>query len=275
MVRDRLDANEADLSTIPAAAQEILAATQSADCTLQDLETVVSRDQVIASRIVQMANSSFYRGLTDVLSLPQALMRLGFNEVHNVTLAVALKQVYQGVEGRYGDAMQRLWKGSVAGAVTSRELARASRYPQPEEAFLAGLVRDLGCVFIVDTLLRMGDRDSRVQNLPEEILQDLLDVLHEDAGAQLLEKLEFNESICEAVGHHHDPSRLEGGARLAWILAAADLVVRKLGMGGEEPEDLPLSSQAPMRAIDLNDLAIARILVDLEDRSKEMMVALD
>ena len=149
-------------------------------------------------------------------------------------------------------------------------------YGYVDGRFGTGLVRNIGCVFIVDFLGRTGKRDERIGHLPQEILDDLVEVLHEDAGARLLENLQFDESICGAVRHHHDPRRDGGGARLAWLLAATDLVVRTLGLAGDEAEpDLQLSSLGPFQTLDLGDLGIARILVDLEDRSNEIMVALD
>jgi HD-like signal output (HDOD) protein len=276
MLKARLDEKDAELATIPVVAQEILAASENPDCSLQDFETIVNRDQVIATKIIKMSNSSFYRGLTDLHSLPQAIMRLGFKEVHNITLAIGMKMVYQTEEGQFLDEMQKLWSASVASAVTCRELGIAVKYPRVDEAFLAGLVHDIGSVFIIDSLVQISKTDERVTNLPEEIFRELLQVLHEDAGARLLENWKFNEEICAAVRYHHNPSEAQEGEKLAWILAACDLIVSKMGLDGSTPDtEISLTNLTPMQALNLDDLEIAKLQVDLEEHTQEMIGTLE
>jgi HD-like signal output (HDOD) protein len=276
MLKARLDEKDAELATIPMVAQEILAASENPDCSLQDLEAIVNKDQVIATKIIKMANSSFYGGLTDLQSLPRAIMRLGFKEVHTITLAIGMSQVYQTEEGRYLDEMRKLWSASIASAVTCRELAKAAKYPRVDEAFLAGLIHDIGSVFIIDSLVQMAKRDNRVANLPEEIFRELLQVLHENAGARLLENWKFNKAICEAVRFHHNPQDAAEGEKLAWILAACDLVVAKMGLDGSTPNaEMSLTSLPPMQALNLGDLEIAKLQVDLEEHTQEMLGTLE
>ena len=75
------------------------------------------------------------------------------------------------------------------------------------------------------------------------------------------------------MGAHHAPPR-DGGA-LAWVLAAADLVVRKLGLDGAPAEEhLSLSASTPMHVLQIGDLALARLLVDLEESAAEWNLAL-
>jgi HD-like signal output (HDOD) protein len=231
---------------------------------------------VIATKIIKVANSSFYRGLTDIQSLPQAIMRLGFKEVHTITLAIGMKQVFKAEKGRYFDEMQRLWSGSIASAVTCRELAKAAKYGKADEAFLAGLVHDIGSVFIIESLVHMAKTDERVAQLPEEIFMELMQVLHENAGARLLENWKFNKEICDAVRDHHNPSEGPEGEKLAWILAACDLIVAKMGLDGSAPDsEIPLTSLTPMQALNLGDLEIAKLQVDLEEHTQEMLGTLE
>jgi len=271
MVKEKLTSDEVELSTIPVVAQQVLASSQDPDCTLKDLESLVRKDQVVAAKIVQVSNSSFYRGLKEVQALPDAIMRLGFKGVQNITVAVAVKNNYQCKNKQYLEVLQNLWTNSVHSAITCRELATASRYPKEEEAFLAGLVHDIGRVFIINTLDRMSESDDRVKNLPDDIFEELLRVLHEGAGARLIESWMFPKMICDAVRHHHNPAAVEEG-KLVWILAASDLVMQKAGLGGYEADDgLSLNNLAPMQALQLNDLEIAKLLVDLEDKAEELL----
>jgi HD-like signal output (HDOD) protein len=118
----------------------------------------------------------------------------------------------------------------------------------------------------------MGESDARIASLPESIFRELLEVAHADLGADLLHGLGFSEEIVGAVRTHHQPARGEEESRLAWVLAAADLVVTKLGLDGSPPDPaLALSGRPPMQALGLGDLEIARVLVDLEGMTEEML----
>ena len=80
----------------------------------------------------------------------------------------------------------------------------------------------------------------------------------------------------DAVRFHHDPAEAsEEGKKLAWILAASDLVVEKMGLDGSETEEnIALSNLLPMQALEMDDLMIAKLLVDLEENTQEMLGAL-
>jgi HD-like signal output (HDOD) protein len=275
IVKAHLSSNDVELTTIPVVAQQVLASAQDPDCTLVDLEGLIRKDQVVASKIVQVANSSFYRGLKEVHALPDAIMRLGFKGVQNITVAVAVKNTYQCKNKKYLEILERLWTHSVHSAITCREIAVAARFGKEEEAFLAGLVHDIGRVFIINALDKMAETDERINSLPEEIFQELLMVLHESTGARLIESWMFPQAICEAVRHHHNPAAVEEG-KLVWILAAADMVMHKVGLGGyEADEGMSLNNLPSMQALQLNDLEIAKLLVDLEDKAQELLGSLE
>jgi HD-like signal output (HDOD) protein len=272
MIRDRLADDEMELSTIPLVAQEILSTLQDPNCSLQELESRVRKDQVVASKIIRMSNSSFYGGLKEIESLPDAIMRLGFKGVQSIALAVAMKNVYQGEVPRYVNEMQRLWRHSMASAIVCREMALSSRCARDEEAFLGGLVHDIGTVFIVDSLDRLARNDKRIAELQEEIFQEILQALHEESGAYLLEKWTFPKSIIDSVRCHHEPSKAPEGNRLAWLFNASDSIVEKMGLDGSKANpDIPLSNLPAVQQLRLGDLEIAKVLVDIEDKVQEML----
>ena len=78
MILDRLSDEQTEMPAFPVVAHEILSTLQDRECTIQDLENIVRKDQVIAGKLIQLSNSSFYRGLKDVEALPDAIVRLGF-----------------------------------------------------------------------------------------------------------------------------------------------------------------------------------------------------
>ncbi len=263
------------LPTLPSTAQKVVAATQDPDCTPARLEAIVRKDPALAARIIKMVNSSFFAGMKEVHTLPEAFMRLGFARVKDLALAVGIKNAYKGVQGHLKKELEYLWKNAVASGTACREIAHACGHANPEEAFLAGLVHDIGSAFIIQVLHGLGKKDPTIASLPENTLKELLMALHPTVGAEMLESWHFPANLCHAVRHHHSPKDAAPDDDLAWLLFAGDLVVRKLGLDGSPPkEDISLATHPAFQTLKLSDLEIGKLLVDLEEKSQEIAEAL-
>ncbi len=263
------------IPTIPSIAQKVLQATQNPDCTLAELEAIVRQDPALAARIIKVVNSSFFAGMKEIRTLPAAFMRLGFKRVRDLAVAVGMKNVYKGVDGHLKKELEFLWRNAVAAGTACRETSLACGDQNSEEAFLAGLVHDIGSAFIIQVLHGLGKKDPSIAALPQATLKELLLALHPTVGAEMLESWNFPKVISHAVRHHHDPEKAAPDDRLSWILAAGDLLVRKLGLDGRRPEeDLPLAPQRAFQSLKLGDLQIGKLLVDLEEKTKEIAEAL-
>jgi len=272
LIRLRLHNQEIELSTFPVTAQRVLAECADPDCTLRAVENLVAGDPVIAAKVVQTANSSFYRGLKDVKTLSEAIMRLGLRNVRNIAVTAAMRQRLEARRGTAGSERLLRWRYAMMSAVTCRELARATGVCPDDEAFLGGLVHDIGSVFILESLERMAESDPRVAALDGKVLEEILQFLHEETGAKLLEQWKFPAEICGAVRFHHQPGEAEDGGRLVWVLAACEWIIRKIGFEGMPGDpDLSLVNLPPIQRLRLNDLELARLLVELEEKVQEHM----
>jgi len=167
--------------------------------------------------------------------------------------------------------MAQLWNHSLGCAVAAREIALRGHHGNPDEAFLTGLVHDIGRVFLLSTLEQISRDDARVRSLSDVVLAEVLDSFHEEMGAQLLKEWGFPDAVTSAVRCHHQPDKAEDHKPMAWLVRAADLTCHKLGLGGQaEEDDLSLVNTPAMQALRLTDIAIADLLVTLEDKMAEM-----
>ncbi len=275
-IKERLQDENAELPTIPEVSMEIVHASQDPDFSINDYTEMIRKDSVIAGKVVSLANSSYYSGLKQINELPKAIMRIGSNNVRNVALAVGLKNLYKSSGSKYSGYLARLWKHSISSAVVCRELANARKFINTEEAFLSGLTKDIGKVLIVTTLDDMSKTDGRIANLSSNVYNQVQSLLHEALGAYILKKWNFPDEIVTAVRYHHNPPKAEGVEELAWMLAGSDVIGKSLGLDGAPPDariDVPTS--APLKALGLDEFAIAKLLVDIEDKADEMRLIVD
>jgi putative nucleotidyltransferase with HDIG domain len=148
-----------------------------------------------------VANSAAYRPPQPIVSMPQAISRLGFRTLCDIAIAVTLKgRIFQ--VPRFDAIMRSLWMHSAAAGAYAKEIARLRRR-NVEGAFLCGLLHDIGrpviLQFAVDAQ-RAADR-----TFADAEIAAVCDALHARVGAALIRRWEFPEWMVAAVEHHHDP----------------------------------------------------------------------
>jgi HD-like signal output (HDOD) protein/GGDEF domain-containing protein len=201
--------NQRTLPTLPPIALDVVQLCGRDDVSLEDIARAVMRDPALTSRLLRIANSVAFGRPRQIGSVPHAISLLGLRTIRVVALASAL---IDNVEHRRIPEFdyEGFWRNSVAAALAARSFSELSAKPHPDEAFLAGLLQDLGLYGLADALM---DRYlSLLQSAYEQGLdlapleEERLGVNHADISAALLESWGFPERIVEAVRRHTRPS---------------------------------------------------------------------
>src|SRR5512147_867660 len=132
------------LRPLPGSATRILKALDDPNVTPSVISELVALDQALTAYLLRVANSVAMGYRTDCSSVKDAVMRLGFKQVRSLVLStVASGPLASRLNGyRLGD--RELWYHSLSAASGAHWLASALRYPDPEEAYVAGLLHDIG-----------------------------------------------------------------------------------------------------------------------------------
>ncbi len=243
--------NAPDIPTLPAVATKVIEVVRDADSTAEDLRQIICHDPVLSSRLMRMANSAYF-GLPDELTdLQRAIVLLGFNSVRNLAFTACLQSLYKS-EYRCGSfTASSLWMHSVSVAVISRMLAERIWPEFAEEAFLAGIVHDVG--IIVEWNL-LPERFEQVIRAFEgtgrpfgEAEKQALGFDHRDCGSAILRRWGLPKHLVRVARQHHgsrkEPASLnsESGAlgdRLAALVHLAECICAERGNGFiDEPRD--------------------------------------
>lgn len=224
-----------DLPTLPDVALKLLELSDDDDFDMKELVRVVSHDQAILSRILKVANSSYYGFSRKVSSIDHAITLLGIEAIQSLALSMHVHDYFDQKRKGGPFAGNKFWHHSVAVAVIAKELARALKMGSPDKYFTAGLLHDLGKLFLMDSfpeqyidLVRDAERRSVSLNAEEETA---FGYDHAQAGAILLDHWNFPEDIISAVGDHHcDFGQIKSESAL--IVMLADSVALETGLGG-------------------------------------------
>jgi HD-like signal output (HDOD) protein len=223
----------ADLPALSPVVSQLTAALWREDVALTDIEEVVSRDPVIAARLLGAANAATYAGYAPVDTLRAALLRLGIDRVRRLAVVVSVCNTTPGL----GAPPARFWLHSLAVAIGAETLARTRPVDvQPQTAFLAGLMHDLGLLVVRSHYPRQAQAAAEraaADGVPlVEIERQLYDIDHGELGAALATYWSLPEVVTAAVRFHHAPV----AAPEAHRLAAAVVRVAEAAAGGVEPQ---------------------------------------
>jgi len=241
------------IATLPEITLKIIELVEDPSSTAQDLHAVIANDPALCSRILKVVNSAFYGLPRQIGSINRAIVLLGLNAVKNIAIAASLAKMFRGGELCPRFAARDLWMHSIATGACAKLIAAELRLGLPDEAFLAGLIHDIGIMVelqgdrhkLVEVLEQLPfDAEGVPQQDMREIEAAVFGVDHEDFGGGLCESWKFPKSFAYVAAHHHDPTQLpEPNRPLAWIVHVADRLVAEHGYGFRA--DLPSLAPHP------------------------------
>ncbi|MBI5550883.1 MAG: HDOD domain-containing protein [Desulfobacterales bacterium] len=234
--------------TLPAVVTQVMAITADADSSTKDLYRVIQADQALTVNVLKMANSVFYGLPKRIGSLQHALTILGYVEVRNLVIMQAVFKSFKVVGGKGPMDIRPFWEHALTCALAAELIGRAAG-PGDQDLYVAGLVHDIGKLVIymalpeayAELILEVGPYAPTMFAME----QRFFGMTHAETAQRVLRQWMFPESILEAVGCHHHPENATFHSAVAWVVHAADLLVRwdYALVQGAEPEAATLRRQ--------------------------------
>jgi len=216
------------LPVFPRAAREVVRQVTNPDAGPRELAAVCSLDPVLAGRLIQIANSAFYSPRLPIGTIVHAVSFIGTETARRVLLAAALRTNFASPQSHH------VWNHSLDVAQTAEMLAlQCSTKVDPSQAFLAGLIHDIGRLAFSIMPPAFMERFHRLTDggcPPVEVEMCLSGRCHGEVGSETLAQWKFPPEIVEAVRWHHRPERSE--LPLGSLLYLAEFIT-------DSQEDLP------------------------------------
>jgi putative nucleotidyltransferase with HDIG domain len=194
---------------------------------------MIGRDEALAAQCLRMANSPlFSRGLaTD--SLRGAVRTLGTARTRDIAVSCGLMRIAPSSAGGFDPLI--FWQHSLACAIISRKLARSVGFGDPEKAYLAGLLHDIG--YIVNLVVLPRETRAAMERAQREGLfageVEYLDLgfTHCQSGEILARQWRLADTLVEVILCHHDPAAAIHNPALVAIVSLSDRLCRASGLG--------------------------------------------
>lgn len=197
------------LPSLPQVLTKILDAIHSERADLQHIAGIIRHDSAMTARLLGVANSSYYGRAKSCQTVERALLFLGTDTVKTIVITAAIKQFFNRFNPHHQPFVKAFWRRSLISANFAHILANLTGYNAPEEAYLSGLLMDVG------QLILLNQHDRRYIDIWSNAVDDrtLLEAerenfqrSHDEIGADMIDAWQLNGFMGDAVRFHNESS---------------------------------------------------------------------
>jgi putative nucleotidyltransferase with HDIG domain len=196
------------LPTLPTIVSKMLELVDNPRTSAASLARLISSDQTLTARILKLANSAYYGFPREISTVNMAIVVLGFNTVKEMGLSLSVFDAFKNQENTSVFDISRFWEHSIGCGIASRMLARNYHSRNASEAFVAGLLHDIGKIILNQYFHRefMQITDMVVEGDTLEYAEEaVIGTNHAQVGCWLAERWNLPEIISQTILYHHHP----------------------------------------------------------------------
>jgi HD-like signal output (HDOD) protein len=274
-LRQRIEAIRTYLPPIPGIFAELAQLFHDQNVNLGTLGRVIGKDPAMSVNVLRIANSAFYGLPNKVRTIEHAVTMLGLREITSICMACETARVLKPAPGEQTVDLHAFWLHSVATAVLARIFSSQFRVEPRDQAYLAGLLHDIGQLILdrfLHDLYKQVVQLTYDENIPMiEAEIRVLGESHGTIGGWLMEKWQLPPLFSEVASCHHAVGKASTENRLiVATVSLADQVARLKGFGfGGDKTGVMLEDTEAFRVIQevqpsMDKLDIARFIMDLD-----------
>lgn len=229
---EKVLANVSSLPSIPEVMFEVTKLLDDPATSTTKLSKIISKDQGLVTKVLSIANSPLYGLARKVSTVDYAIIILGYQEIKNMVIALSMMEAFKNKNDKIMN-YKDFWVHSILTGAAARRLAVELNHPNVGEAFVAGLLHDLGISVIhkyfhsaFTQIIDLMKEDETKSFL--ELEYELLGLTHQEMAEYLLKHWNFPATLADALANHHVPHASKLDEQLTAIVHLADYMVNKI-----------------------------------------------
>ena len=258
----------AEISTIPVVVTRAIQVLHDPKSSARDLTDLIINDQVLAGKILKVANSAFYGLPTKINNLNRAILLIGFNEIRRIITPILLFDTYKNLTNNKYFSSKGFWCHSMAVAGACEILAeKENRVQDIGEARIVGLLHDIGRLIVVESL---GDKFEMLMKKVElgvDVMKAesaMLGLDHAEIGARITKFWNLPRTVVTSIRFHHNPDQAGEYVLLTEMVCFADFLANELDYRSLQIGDVPQIPDAIKKRFITDDAEMGILLTKLE-----------
>lgn len=269
IILSRLEEDKLAIPALPTSIKEALDLVRQNEFDLTKVGVVIEKEPMLAAAVLRLANSAAYAASGTVTSLKNAVSRLGMRALRTLVVEVGAEKMFVSRDKRIASETQKVWKHSLAVALVARDLRSFSGQADHDEAYLAGLLHDIGKPIVAGMLLSAEKQLAEGYSgkwIGSDLWTKVLHGSHRKVGVALAQKWQLPEAVSGAI---HGSSDLDPANRgsLANTVCFANAVAKSCGISTrDDKEEASAMLMVGKSLLGLDDDLIAKLVKSLESR---------
>ncbi len=268
-----IDFDVVQFPTLPHILVKLIQACSDEKTSMKDLAAIIENDPSLSTKILRLVNSVHYGFSRKISNFNQALSLLGIDTIRNIGLSASVYQVFDNVRESASFNLRQFWWHSLMCAVLSNLIAKKLSSPLAEEAFLAGLLHDIGKLVLFNNYPERYDAVLQEASSPDLVFQEELrhfGITHCYAGARIVSHWNLQTFIADAIRYHHEPGeRITNALPLVKTVYAANLLC---SCGPQSREHRIEQARA---VLEIDESEAQELLQEAEERVEQIAASLD
>ena len=240
---------------------------QSDDAGINELSCLVAQDPAMAAKMMAVANSAAYHRGDSANNLEHAMTIIGTSMIKTIVINESVFQVFDKFSRASDFDLNDFWMHSLFAGVKARMLAVRMKYSNPEEAYLAGLLHDVGRLAMLAIAPREYSRHFLAKDSDGLCVVEMraLQASHAEVGAWLIEQWRLDSFISDSVLYHHDPvARVMDAHPLIRIAYASNLLAETDVPSAHIEVAVALSGLSESDIHEINEMAEEQVISSAE-----------
>ncbi len=259
-IADGIQTKKITLPVLPTIVKEVEKVVKNPYSTSEDVAKVIETDAVISAQILSISNSLFYRAATYIVTIKEAIPRLGLKEVQNLVFTISNKSIYNTKNTQFKALLEKLWLHSLATASIAKDLAFELDLPESSMFFTLGIVHDIGQTILLRVIGEMVSDKNSFDT--DEIIKSTVAHAH-DLTLITLKHWDFPESFIELIARQRDDNFDKNTDKDILVLHIAEQLADASGLGLVESQ----GSVEELDALELIDVS-QEVIIKICDETK-------
>jgi putative nucleotidyltransferase with HDIG domain len=278
IINARIASDKLVVPTMPAIAVECLKAVRDPRQTFKSVGDVIAKDPVLTSRVLKLANSAAFPGLTPANTLEGAISRMGIEGLTVVLVQYSVYQAFTSRDERIRNSFRGIWEHSLGVALIAKDLAtRVLAGPDPSAAYLAGLLHDVGKPVVAALLLEAEKQLGQGRNkgwIDESIWRKIVSESHRKVGVNLAKQWNLPAEVVSTIENCKAYDRLAPRS-CANVVRLANALAKRAGLyaGETTSAEIDKTIEAGQLIVGLGPEAVAKSIKDIYAKVGTMLDA--
>ncbi|HFQ80616.1 MAG TPA: HDOD domain-containing protein [Desulfobacterales bacterium] len=252
-----------NLPTLPGIVTKLTKMADDPDTTTEQMGKVISKDHILAAKLLKLVNSAFYGFPQRISSLSSAIILLGFNVVKSLIISASIFEVME-------DQDVELWEHSLGCAVAAGVVARRLEISEPEEISTAGLIHDLGKVAVKMEFSKEYQAVNRLMAergiAMREAEMEIMGINHAEVGGWLAKNWNLPIRLVEPISCHHTPEQAVNEPVSSAVVHFADILIRGMGYGHAGDNKVPMLNKKAWDLLNFGPADLDEIIDEVEEK---------